>query len=215
MNIHRFQNRRQAGQRLAEALGSYAGQPDLCVLGLPRGGVPVAFEVARALDAPLDVLVVRKLGVPGHTELALGALGPGGQIVLNPDVVHALRLTREEIAVIARDEQEELERREAAYRQGEPALDVQGKTVIVVDDGLATGATMRAALAVLQAEEPARLVVAVPVAAASACESLRPGVDELVCLLSPSDFRAVGLWYQDFSQTTDEEVRHLLDRARR
>ena len=208
-----FRNRTDAGQLLATRLGAYAHRPDVLVLALPRGGVPVAFEVARALDAPLDVFLVRKLGVPGHRELAMGAIATGGVRVLNDEVVRALRVPGEMIDVVVAEEQAELERRERAYRDGRPAPDVRGRTAILVDDGLATGSTMRAAVAALHAQEAARIVVAVPVAPPETCEELKTEVDDVVCDITPEAFYAVGLWYEDFSQTTDEEVHDLLARA--
>jgi putative phosphoribosyl transferase len=187
----------------------------LRVLALPRGGVPVAYEVALALDAPLDVLVVRKIGAPGHPELAIGAIASGGARVVNESVVDELGLNDESIARAADAEKEELARRERTYRGDRPPVDVEGRTVILVDDGLATGATMRAAALALRAQNPARVVVAVPVAAEQTCAELRDDVDEVVCALTPEPFLAVGAWYEDFSQTTDEEVRELLARANR
>jgi len=208
----RYEDRRQAGRVLGERLASFAGQPDVVVLGLPRGGVPVAWEVARRLGAPLDVFVVRKLGFPGHEELAMGAIASGGVRVLNPEVV-AQGVSREEIEAVTRDEQRELERRERLFRGDRPALPVAGKTVILVDDGLATGSTMRAAVRALRRKDARRIVVAVPVGARSTCAELEEEADEVVCAETPESFHAVGLWYEDFSQTTDDEVRELLGRA--
>jgi len=208
-----FGDRFDAGARLAEQLQHYAHRPDVVVLALPRGGVPVAFEVARRLGAPLDVFVVRKLGVPGHEELAMGAIASGGVRVLNDEVVKSLGFTEREIRDIETLERAELERRERAYRGDRPPLDVRGRVVILVDDGLATGASMRAAVAALRRLEPARIVVAVPVAEPSTCAMLAKEADEVVCAVTPQPFFAVGLWYRDFSQTTDDEVRALLDRA--
>lgn len=205
-----FRDRREAGQRLAAQLMDYADRPDVLVLALPRGGVPVAYEVARALHAPLDIFLVRKLGVPGHEELAMGAIATGGVRVLNEDIVQYLQIPGEVIDAVAVDEQRELERRERAYRDDRPAPDVRGKTVILVDDGLATGSTMRAAAAALRKQQPARIVVAVPVSAVQTCDEYRMGVDEIVCAVTPEPFHGVGLWYEDFSQITDEEVRTLL-----
>lgn len=205
-----FDNRRDAGRKLAGALQHYANRPDVLVLALPRGGVPVAFEVARALNAPLDVFLVRKLGVPGHEELAMGAIATGGVIVLNDSVVQALRIGREELDRVAAAERAELARRERAYRGDRPAPDVRGRTAILIDDGLATGSTMRAAAAALRRQEPARIVIAVPVSSPQTCQELGAEVDEIVCLLTPEMFYAVGMWYIDFSPTTDEEVRDLL-----
>jgi predicted phosphoribosyltransferase len=205
-----FRDRAEAGRRLARKLAAYAGKPDVIVLALPRGGVPVGYEVARALGAPLDVFVVRKLGVPGHEELAMGAIASGNVRVLNDDVVRALRIPLDVIARVAAEEQMELERREQLYRDDRPAADVRGRTAILVDDGLATGASMSAAVAALRQLRPKRIVVAVPVAAASACETFRRLVDEVVCAMTPESFQAVGIWYNDFSQTTDDEVRALM-----
>lgn len=213
MDDSRFADRVEAGRRLAEALRGYAGRPDVVVLALPRGGVPVAYRVARALGAPLDVFLVRKLGVPGHEELAMGAIASGGTRVLNPEVVAALGIPGGTIDAVAAREAEELERRERAYRGERPPPEVRGRTVILVDDGLATGSTMRAAVAALRRQEPARLVVAVPVGAAETCEALRAEADAVVCVLTPEPFYAVGLWYRDFAQTTDDEVRELLARG--
>lgn len=209
----RFRDRREAGERLAAELTEYAHREDVLVLALPRGGVPVAYEVARALNAPLDAFLVRKLGLPGQEELAMGAIASGGVRVLNEEVVRAADVDMPTVARVAAEEQRELERREREYRGDRPLLDVQGRTVILVDDGLATGTTMRAAALALQQQNPRRLVVAVPVAARETCEELRRDVDEIVCACMPEPFYAVGLWYQDFSQTTDEEVRELLARA--
>jgi predicted phosphoribosyltransferase len=195
---------------LATKLADYAHRPDLLVLALPRGGVPVAFEVARALDAPLDVFIVRKLGVPGYEELAMGAVATGDVRVMNNDVVSALHIPDYVIEAVSSWEREELARRERLYRGDRPPPDVRGHTVILVDDGLATGATMLAAVEALRRQQPARIVAAVPVAASDTCELLRAEVDDVVCARTPEPFRAVGLWYQDFTQTTDEEVRELL-----
>jgi predicted phosphoribosyltransferase len=208
-----FQDRADAGRQLAARLRSYASQPGLLVLALPRGGVPVGFEVARALGAPLDVLLVRKLGVPGQEELAMGAIASGGVRVLRQDVIAALRIPPQAVETVLTAEQRELERREHAYRDDQPTPNVRGKTVILVDDGLATGSTMRAAAAALRQQGPAQLVVAVPVAAHSTYDTLRAEVDNLVCIATPEPFDGVGLWYEDFRQTTDEEVRDLLARA--
>jgi putative phosphoribosyl transferase len=208
-----FRDRRAAGRLLAEQLDKYAGRDDVIVLALPRGGVPVASEVARALGAPLDVFLVRKLGVPGHEELALGAIASGGVRLLNADVVRGLRIPPAVIDQVAATERAELDRREREYRGNRPAPDVRGKTVILVDDGLATGVSMHAAVAALRQQEPARIVVAVPLAAPSTCEEFQDEVDEVVCAQTPAPFYAVGLWYEDFTQTSDEEVRDLLARA--
>ena len=191
----------------------YSGQPDVLVLALPRGGVPVAFEVAQALHAPLDVFIVRKLGMPGHEELAIGAIASGGVRVLNEDLIRLLGVPNNVLQDITARELEELRRREAAYRGSRPPEPIAGRTVILVDDGLATGASMRAAVRALRREGAARIVVAVPVAAADTCESLRPEVEDVVWAVTPEPFTAVGAWYEDFRQTTDEEVRELLDRV--
>lgn len=209
----RFRNRREAGRLLASRLSAYASRSDVIVLALPRGGVPVAYEVATALNAPLDVFLVRKLGIPGHEEYALGAIASGGVRVINEDLVRALRLPPAVIDAIAAREQQELERRERLYRADRPPPDVRGRTVILVDDGLATGATMLAAVQALRKEGAARIVVAVPVASPDTCEALGREVDDIVCAITPEPFHAVGLWYEDFAQTTDEEVRDLLARA--
>ena len=209
----RFRDREEAGRALAAELAGYAGRGDVLVLALPRGGVPVGYEVAQALGAPLDVFMVRKLGVPGHEELAMGALASGGIRVLNDSVVQQLRIPETIIDEAARREEAELDRRERAYREGRPAPDARGKTVILVDDGLATGATMRAAARALRQMDPARLVVAVPVAAGETCDDLRREVDEVVCAYTPEPFFGVGMWYEDFRQTTDDEVRDLLARS--
>jgi putative phosphoribosyl transferase len=213
MSTERFTNRTEAGRQLADDLKEYAGREDALVLALPRGGVPVAFEVARALGLPMDLFLVRKLGVPGHEELAMGAIASGGVRVLNEEVVRMFSPPEDTIARVAAQEQEELERRERAYRGGRRDLRLEGRTVILVDDGLATGSTMRAAAQAVRAQDPARIVVAVPVAAAETCDEFRGEVDEVVCTLTPEPFRAVGIWYDDFAQTTDEEVRDLLRRA--
>jgi putative phosphoribosyl transferase len=209
----RFKNRSEAGRFLAEQLSAYANRPDTLVLALPRGGVPVAYEVAKALGAPLDVFLVRKLGLPGHEELAMGAIATGGVRVLNPEVVEYLRIPEEVIDEVTARERLELERRERLYREGRPALSPRGRVVILVDDGLATGSTMLAAVLALRQQQPASIVVAVPVAAKQTCEELRTVADEVVCAVTPDPFYAVGLWYEDFAQTTDEEVRELLARA--
>jgi predicted phosphoribosyltransferase len=205
-----FGDRTEAGRMLAARLEKYAGKPDVIVLALPRGGVPVAYEVARALHAPLDVFVVRKLGIPAHEELAMGAVATGGVRVLNDQVIRGLSIPDYVVDAVATWELRELERRERLYRGDRPPPDVRGKTVILVDDGLATGSTMLAAVRALRLQGPARIVVAVPVAAPDTCELLKAYVDEVVCAATPEPFYAVGLWYRDFSQTTDEEVRELL-----
>jgi putative phosphoribosyl transferase len=206
----RFADRREAGRQLARQLSSFSGRADVIVLGLPRGGVPVAFEVARGLGAPLDVFVVRKLGVPGHEELAMGAIAAGGVRVLNPEVLRMLPGVDGILARVTAVEQRECERREKAYRDERPALDLKGKTVILVDDGIATGASIRAAVAGARARGSARVVVAAPVGARETCADLAREADEVLCLIRPSDFSAVGHFYADFSQTADEEVRALL-----
>jgi predicted phosphoribosyltransferase len=208
-----FINRSEAGRVLADRLRKYSGVPNVLVLALPRGGVPVAYEVALVLKAPLDVFLVRKLGVPGHEELAMGAIASGGVRVLNPDAVNGLQISDDVIEAVAEKEQRELERREQLYRGDRPALDAEGRIAILVDDGLATGSTMRAAAAALRLQNPARIIVAVPVAAEETCNDLRNEVDEVVCAITPDSFLAVGLWYEDFSQTSDEEVRALLERT--
>ena len=210
MDLIPFRNRREAGRLLAERLTAYASRPDVLVLALPRGGVPVAYEVAQALGAPLDIFIVRKLGIPGYEELAMGAVATGGVRVLNEQIVGGLRIPEYIIDGVAAQEQQELARRERLYRGGRPPPEVRGKTIILVDDGLATGATMLAAVKALRQQQPARIVVAVPTAAAETCEELRKEVDEVICAMTPQPFEAVGRWYEDFTQTTDEEVRELL-----
>jgi erythromycin esterase-like protein/predicted phosphoribosyltransferase len=215
MKSRRLANRRQAGRLLAEQLRGYASRDDVVVLGLPRGGVPVAHDIAVTLGAPLDVFVVRKAGMPGREELAVGAVASGGTRVLNRPLVDAIAMTPDELEAVFARELPELERRERAYRGDEPAPDLRGRTVILVDDGLATGSTMLAAVVAVRQREPAGVVVAVPVADPDVCESFRAEADEVVCLMTPQPLRSVGSWYEDFSQTTDEEVRELLARARR
>jgi predicted phosphoribosyltransferase len=205
-----FLNRREAGSELALKLRHYVGRNDVVVLALPRGGVPVAFEIAGALDAPLDIFLVRKLGMPGHPEYAIGAIASGGVRVLSEDVIGAYNIPRLLIEATTRDEQQELERREREYRQGGALTPLRGRVVILVDDGLATGSTMRAAVEAVRQHGPARVVVAVPVGAPSTCQEFADITDETVCARTPEPFRAVGLWYSDFAQTTDEEVRQLL-----
>ena len=209
----RFRDRTQAGRLLATELAPWAHRSDVVVLALPRGGVPVGYEVARALGVPLDVFVVRKLGVPGHEELGMGAIAPGGVRLLNEDVVATAGVSNATIEAVAEREAAEILRRERAYRGDRPATELRGRTVILVDDGLATGASMRAAAAAVRSRGPSRVVVAIPAAAPNTCEVLRAEVDEVVCLMTPEPFSAVGLWYEDFSQTNDEEVRELLARA--
>ncbi|SRR6266496_1122484 len=208
-----YRDRIDAGKKLALRLSYYANRDDVLVLALPRGGVPVAYEVARTLRAPLDIFLVRKLGVPGQEELAMGAISTGGVRVLNDDVVGYLRIPNDVIDAVADTELKELERRERAYRGDRPEPDAQGKTVILIDDGLATGSTMRAAAAALRQQNPARIVVAVPVSATQTCDEYRMGVDEIICAKTPEPFMGVGMWYRDFSQTTDEEVREILARS--
>jgi len=208
-----FRDRIDAGQQLASRLMEYADNPDVLVLALPRGGVPVAYEVARALHAPLDVFVVRKLGVPGQEELAMGSIASGGVRVLNEEVVQGLGIPDWMIDETARHEHRELKAREREYRGDQLPPEVQGRTVILIDDGLATGSTMRAAIAALRTQKPARIVVAVPVGSPSTCAELRLEADEVVCYRTPEPFFAVGLWYGDFTQTDSEEVRELLERA--
>ncbi|MGC8793056.1 MAG: phosphoribosyltransferase [Bryobacteraceae bacterium] len=209
----RYRDRAEAGQRLAERLLDYRDRPDVIVLGLPRGGVVVACEVARRLHAPLDVFVVRKLGVPGQEELAMGAIASGGVRVLNRAVVDLWGIPASVIEEVAAREQAELERREKVYRGARPPLEVNGRVVILVDDGIATGSTMRAAVSALRKLGPARVIVAAPVAAPQACELLAEEADEVVCDFMPDPLYSVGLWYDDFTQNTDEEIRELLERA--
>jgi predicted phosphoribosyltransferase len=208
-----FTDRRAAGQVLAHQLADYAGRPGVLVLALPRGGVPVGAEVAHLLNLPLDVFVVRKLGCPGHEELALGALASGGMQVLNVELLAELNMTREQVAAIAKREAEEIKRREQAYRGSRPPLELRGQTVLVVDDGLATGATMTAAVLALRKLGAAKTVVAVPVGSPETCRKLRTLVGELVCAYEPEEFRAVGEYYDDFAQTSDDEVRAALGAA--
>ncbi len=208
-----FRNRLEAGRQLARKLSVYANRPEVLVLALPRGGVPVAYEVARALEAQLDVFVVRKLGVPGHEELAMGAIASGGVRVLNGSVVKSLGITDEVIDAIARREEHELRRRERAYRDDRPAPDVQGRVVILVDDGIATGSTMYAAISALRQQGAGRIVVATPTVARETFYEMRQETDEFIALIMPEEFYGVGQWYEDFSQTTDEEVRALLHQA--
>ncbi len=208
-----YRDRTHGGRELASKLLEYAGRPDVIVLALPRGGVPVAFEVAKVLRAPLDVFVVRKLGVPGHEEYALGAIATGGVRVVDERVVRATGVTREQLEAVTAAEQRELERRERQYRGDRLPPNVAGRTAILVDDGLATGSTMRAAVEALRQEGAARVVVAVPIAPPETCDAFRDIADDIVCARTPEPFYAVGLWYEDFSQTSDEEVRELLERA--
>ncbi len=208
-----FQDRAEAGRELASRLREFAHRPDVLVLALPRGGVPVGYEVARALHVPLDVFMVRKLGVPWQPELAMGAIASGGTLVLNPEVVRGIGIPSAEFEQVAAHERQELEQREQRYRGQRPPLDVKGRTVILVDDGLATGSSMRAAARALRERGPARVVIAVPLAASVTCLDLRSEGHEVVCAYTPEPFLAVGQWYREFSQTSDEEVRELLERA--
>jgi putative phosphoribosyl transferase len=208
-----FANRREAGRFLASKLSKYANRPDVIVLALPRGGVPVAFEVAKALHAPLDVFLVRKLGIPGHEEMAMGAIASGGVLVLNQELVRALRIPQDVLERVIKTELQELQRRERLYRGDRPTPDVRDRTVILVDDGLATGSSMRAAIAALRQQHPARIIVAVPIGAPETCAEFEAEADDVVCARTPEPFFAVGAWYGDFSQTTDEEVHDLLEQA--
>jgi predicted phosphoribosyltransferase len=210
MDGRRFVDRHDAGRELATRLSAYANRPDVLVLALPRGGVPVAYEVASTLKAPMDVFLVRKLGTPGHRELAMGAIASGGIRILNDDVVRWYGIPQPAIEAIAREEEQELQRRERAYRADRPAPDLNGRIVILVDDGLATGSTMRAAVQAVKARHPARVIVAVPVGAPQTCAELSQTADEVICASTPEPFSAVGQWYSNFDQTTDEEVRELL-----
>jgi putative phosphoribosyl transferase len=208
-----FRDRRDAGRKLAQRLDAYAGSGDVIVLALPRGGVPVGLEVAIRLGAPLDVLVVRKLGVPGHAELAMGAIASRDIVVTDHEIVTMLGIPHEAFARVEASERAELERRERIFRAGRPVLDIAGKTVIIVDDGLATGSSMAAAIDAIRTRNPARLVAAVPVAPPETCQALAVRADEMICLYTPERMFAVGLWYEDFTQTTDAEVKRLLDAA--
>ena len=205
-----FRNRRDAGKILAQKLSAYANRADVLVLALPRGGVPVAYEVALALNVPLDILIVRKLGLPGREELAIGAIASAGIRVLNDDIIRVLSIPQEIINIVAQRELQELERREHMYRGDRPAPEVHNRTVILIDDGLATGASMRAAVVALRAQHPARIVIAVPTAAPEICNALEFDVDEIVCAITPKPFLGVGRWYEDFSQVTDEQVQRFL-----
>jgi putative phosphoribosyl transferase len=208
-----FADRAAAGQVLAEKLAAYAGQDDVIVLALPRGGVPVAYEVALALRVPLDVFLVRKLGAPGHEELAMGAIASGDVVVMNDEVIKSMKVSDEVVEATIAGQRLELARRESAYRGDRSPIDVAGRTVILIDDGLATGSTMRAAVTALRRQHPERIVVAVPIGAPSTCAEFRSIADEVICAVSPEPFRAVGMWYDDFTQTRDEEVSDLLARA--
>lgn len=217
MHIHfaRFLNRKDAGQQLAHILKPYANRDDVMVLALPRGGVPIGYEIAKVLKAPLDICLVRKLGVPGQEELALGAIAPRGTRVLNQEVISNQGISRETIDKVTADELKELQRRDRTYRGDKPYPNLHNKIVILVDDGIATGATMQAAIAILQKQEPAQIIVAVPIAAPQAYQVLKPVVDQVVCLLMPEVLYSIGLWYEDFMQTTDEDVCTLLQQATR
>lgn len=205
-----FKNRVQAGRLLGQALADYAKRPDVIVLALPRGGVPIGFEVARIIDVPLDIMLVRKLGTPGQEELAMGAIASGGVCVLNPDIVAALNIGKDDIDDVAAAERQELERRERSYRGRQPVPKIENCQVILVDDGLATGASMLAAVSGLRQRKPASIVVAVPVAPAETVQRLQQEADDVICLATPEPFSAVGYWYQDFPQTSDDEVKSLL-----
>jgi len=205
-----FKDRPDAGRQLATRLSKYANRTDVLVLALPRGGVPVASEVARQLHVPFDVFLVRKLGVPAHPELAMGAIAEGGVEVLSDDLIREIGIPNSVVQQVAVRERMELDRRDAMYRHGRPRPEIRGRTVIVVDDGLATGSSMQAAVIALRRLEPARIVVAVPVGAKDTCERLAHLADQVVCAFTPEPFQAVGLWYQQFAQTTDDEVRRLL-----
>lgn len=208
-----YRNRESAGQDLAKRLQSYTNRPDGVVLALPRGGINVAFEVANALNLPLDVLVVRKLGAPDQPELAMGAIASGGVRVLNQELLRQSQISNERVESVAKQEAKELERQERLYRNGRPPLVLEGKTVILIDDGLATGATMRAAVAAIREQNPKQIIIAVPVATPSMCREMENEVEEIICVKTPEPFISVGTWYDDFSQTTDEEVTELLSRA--
>lgn len=208
-----LQNRTQAGELLATKLTAYAKRPDVLVLGLPRGGVPVAFEVAKILGVPLDIILVRKLGVPGQPELAMGAISTGDVLVLNDDVVNWLGISGAEIDAVAQREMQELERRDRLYRGNRPIPHVKNRTVILVDDGIATGSTLRAAIAALRQQQPQQIIVAVPIAPTSVCQQLRSEADDVVCAIEAEQLSAISLWYEEFAQTTDEEVRTLLAEA--
>ncbi|HEX7735970.1 MAG TPA: phosphoribosyltransferase [Ktedonobacteraceae bacterium] len=211
--VARYQDRFDAGRQLATCVQAYANRPNVLILALPRGGVPVAFAVASALHVPLDLFLVRKLGVPGQEELALGAIATGNVRVLNNDVVQSLRISEQTIEQIARREEQELARRERLYRDDRPPPDLRDRIIILIDDGLATGASMRAAARAVRRQHPARLVVAVPVAAPSACEEFQSEADEVICTYTPEPFYGVGWWYHDFAQVSDREVHNLLARA--
>ena len=210
-----FKDRRDAGRKLAQKLSAYARGQNALILALPRGGVPVAYEVALTLNVPMDIFIVRKLGLPGREELAIGAIASGGIRILNRDIIRMLSIPEEVINFVARRELQELQRRERLYRGNRPSPEVRDRTIILIDDGLATGASMRAAVAGVRAQHPARIVVAVPAAAAETCDAFRSEVEEVVCAITPEPFYGVSRWYEDFSQVTDEEVRALLEEANR
>lgn len=209
----RFLNRAEAGRLLATRLAPYANRSDVLVLGLPRGGVPVAFEVAEGLHVPLDICLVRKLGVPGHKELAMGAIASGGVRVLNYDVISWLNINGKTIDHVAEKELRELQRRDRTYRGNRPQPEIRDRTILLIDDGLATGATMRSAIAIVKQQRPQQIVVAIPVAPKDTCQELRAEVDEVVCLITPEPFYAIGVWYENFAQTTDAEVCTLLEQS--
>ncbi|HEY4389690.1 MAG TPA: phosphoribosyltransferase family protein [Ktedonobacteraceae bacterium] len=211
--IKQFRDRVEAGRLLAVRLAAYSNRSDVLVLALPRGGVPVGYEISHMLHAPLDVMIVRKLGVPGQEELAMGAIASGGIRVLNYDVVHTMGIPEAVINEVAAREQRELERRERLYRENRPPCSIQGRIVMLVDDGIATGSTMQAAISVVKQQEPAHIIIAVPIAAAATCDKFVAQGDELVCVLKPEMLYAIGVWYEQFTQTSDEEVRALLKRA--
>ena len=211
----RFRDRRDAGRILVSELLHYANQSDVIILALPRGGVPVAYEVALALNVPMEIFIVRKLGLPGHEELAIGAIASGGIRVVNEDIIRMLKISEEVIDRVAQRELQELRRREQLYRGDHPAPEIRDRIAILIDDGLATGASMRAAVAGLRAQSPKRIVVAVPTAAPETCADFKAEVDEVVCAITPEPFLGVGRWYEDFSQTTDEGVGLFLEDSRR
>lgn len=213
MKTYTFANRSEAGRELTRELGGYAGRNDVVILALPRGGVPIAWEIAQALHAPMDIFLVRKLGVPGYEELAMGAIASGGTRVFNESVLSHMRISEEQVEQVTERELAELERREKAFRGDRPPLIVSDRICVLVDDGLATGSTMRAAVGALRKLHPARMVVAVPVAARDTCDEFKELVDEVICLYTPEPFMAVGRWYDDFEQLTDDDVRAYLERA--
>jgi putative phosphoribosyl transferase len=212
--MDKYLNRKEAGRALANELNAYANRDDVIVLALPRGGVPVGYEIATLLNVPLDVYIVRKLGVPGHKELAMGAMALGDVCVFNKEIIHSLQISQEEVQSVIENEKKELKRREGAYRGDYPLPSLKEKTIILVDDGIATGASMRAAVKSLRALQPASIIVAVPVADRTICAEMKMIADKLICPLQPTDLYAVGVWYVDFTQTEDDEVRELLKKAR-